>query len=263
MLSTDYVPGVPNWVDLGSRDVAAAAAFYGDLLGWEFQSAGPEGGGYGTFRVGGRTVAAAGPLQDQGAHPAWTVYFHTEDADATTKAVEQAGGGVRFPPMAVADEGRLAGFTDPGGAEFAVWEPGTTRGLDKVGANALCWTELYTTDAAKAKEFYGAVLGWDFDEVPLPGDAGAYVIASRPGGGQDGSHSGIMQLGTDMLPEGTSYWQPYFSVADVDATVAKATKRGGAVLMPGTDMEGVGRLALLRDPEGAFFALLHPSTPES
>jgi predicted enzyme related to lactoylglutathione lyase len=62
-----------------------------------------------------------------------------------------------------------------------------------------------------------------------------------------------------MLPEGTSYWQPYFSVADVDSTVAAATKRGGTVLMPGTDMQGVGRLALLRDPEGAFFAILHPA----
>jgi predicted enzyme related to lactoylglutathione lyase len=263
MLSTDYVPGVPNWVDLGSRDMTAAAAFYGELLGWQFRSSGPDMGGYGMFHVDGRTVAAAGPIQDAGAHPAWTIYFHTEDADATTKAVEQAGGSVRFPPMAVADQGRLAGYADPSGAEFAVWEPGATKGLDKVGAHGLCWTELYTTDSARAKQFYGAVLGWDFEEVPLPGDAGAYVIASRPGGGQEGSHSGIMQLGADMLPEGTSYWQPYFSVADVDSTVAAATKRGGTVLMPGTDMEGVGRLALLRDPEGAFFALLHPAGPAS
>lgn len=263
MLSNDYVPGTPNWVDLGSGDVTAAAAFYEDLMGWQFQSAGPETGGYGMFRFDGRTVAALGPLQDAGAQPAWTIYFHTADADATTKAVEQAGGAVRFPPMAVADQGRLAGYTDPAGAEFAVWEPGTNRGLDAVGAHGLCWTELYTTNAATAKEFYGTVFAWDFEEVPLPGDAGSYVIASRTGGGQEGSHGGIMQLGADMLPEGMSYWQPYFSVDDVDATVAKAVGRGGAVLMPGTDMEGVGRLALLRDPEGAFFALLHPSATAS
>lgn len=263
MLTNDYVPGAPNWVDLGSRDVEAAASFYGALFGWRFRSAGPEAGGYGMFEAEGRTVAALGPLQDPGAHPAWTVYFHTADADATTKAVEQAGGSVRFQAMPVGDQGRLAGYTDPGGAEFAVWEPGTTAGLDKVGAHALCWTELYTTDAARAKEFYGSVFAWDYDEEPLPGDAGSYVIASRAGGGQEGSHGGIMQLGKDMLPEGTSYWQPYFSVDDVDATVAKAVGGGGAVLMPGTDMEGVGRLALLRDPEGAFFALLHPSTTAS
>lgn len=261
MLTDDYVPGAPNWLDLGSRDVPAAAAFYGELLGWRFAPAGPEAGGYGMFTLDGDTVAALGPLQDPGARPAWTVYFHTADADATTKAVERAGGTVRFPPAPVAEHGRLAGYTDPAGAEFAVWEPGATPGLDRVGAHALCWTELYTTDAARAKEFYGSVLAWDYEEVPLPGGAGSYVIASRSGGGQEGSHSGIMQLGADLLPEGTSYWQPYFSVDDVDATVAAATARHAAVLMPGTDMPGVGRLALLRDPEGAFFALLHPTSP--
>ena len=151
----------------------------------------------------------------------------------------------------IAEQGRLAGYTDPGGAEFAVWEPGTNGGLDRVGAGGLCWTELYTTDSAKAKQFYGAVFDWDYEDMPLPGDAGSYVVVSRPGGGQQGSHGGIMQLGTDMLPEGTSYWQPYFSVSDVDGTVAKAAQRGGAVLMPGTDMAGVGRLALLRDAGGS------------
>lgn len=260
MLTNDFVPGAPNWIDLGSRDTAAAAAFYKELFGWEFQSAGPEAGGYGMFQLAGQTVAALGPLQDENAKPAWTVYFETADADATTKTVEQAGGTVRFPPMDVFDQGRLAGYTDPGGAEFAVWQPGTNKGLDRVGAGALCWTELYTTDAEQAKQFYRTVFSWDTEDVPLPGGqvSGTYTVVSRSGGGQEGSHGGIMQLGPDMLPDGTGYWQPYFAVADCDAVVAKATEHGGTVLMPGTDMQGVGRIALLRDPEGAYFALLTP-----
>lgn len=260
MLTNDFVPGAPNWIDLGSRDTDAAAAFYRELFGWELQSAGPDAGGYGMFQLAGQTVAALGPLQDENAKPAWTVYFETADADATTKAVEQAGGTVRFPPMDVFDQGRLAGYTDPGGAEFAVWQPGKNKGLDRVGAGALCWTELYTTDADQAKEFYRTVFSWDSEDVPLPGGevSGTYTIVSRAGGGQEGSHGGIMQLGPDMLPDGTGYWQPYFAVADCDAVVAKATEHGGTVLMPGTDMEGVGRIALLKDPEGAYFAVLTP-----
>ncbi len=259
MLTNDYVPGAPDWLDLGSRDLAGAVDFYHALFGWEFQSMGPEAGGYGTFQLAGQTVAALGPLQDDNAEPAWTVYFETADADATTKAVEQAGGSVRVAPMDVFDQGRLAGYTDPGGAEFAVWQPAATKGLDRVGAGALCWTELYTTDAQEAKRFYGSVFGWDLEDMPLPGGAGSYTIVSRSGGGQEGSHGGIMQLGTDMLPDGVGYWQPYFAVADCDAVVAKAAERGATVLMPGTDMEGVGRIALLKDPEGAHFALLRPA----
>jgi uncharacterized protein len=47
MLTTDYASGAPNWLDLGCPDTAAAAAFYGAVFGWDFQSAGPEAGGYG------------------------------------------------------------------------------------------------------------------------------------------------------------------------------------------------------------------------
>ncbi|MBM9505104.1 VOC family protein [Actinacidiphila acididurans] len=263
MLTNDYVPGAPDWIDLGSRDTEAAAAFYKALFGWEFRSAGPEAGGYGMFQLAGQTVAALGPLQDETATPAWTVYFESADADTTTKTVEQAGGSVRFPPMDVFDQGRLAGFTDPGGADFAVWQPGTNKGLDRVGAGALCWTELYTTDAEQAKRFYGTVLGWDTEDMPLPpgpegSSPGTYTVVSRAGGGQEGSHGGIMQLPADMLPAGTSYWQPYFAVSDADSVVATAQEKGGTVLMPGTDLAGVGRIALLRDPEGAFFAVLKP-----
>jgi predicted enzyme related to lactoylglutathione lyase len=257
MLTTDYVPGAPDWIDLGSRDTAAAAAFYKELFGWEWVSAGPDAGGYGLFQLAGQTVAALGPLQDDGARPAWTVYFHTADADATGETVEQAGGGVRFPAMDVFDQGRLAGFTDPAGAEFAVWQPGANKGLDRVGPGALCWTELYTTDAAQAKAFYRTVFGWDYEDMPLP-DGGAYTVVSRAGGGQEGSHGGIMQLAADRLPDGASYWQPYFAVADCDAVAAACQAHGGSTLMPPTDMAGVGRIALLRDPEGAFFALLRP-----
>lgn len=263
MLTNDYVPGAPDWIDLGSLDTEAAAAFYSALFGWEFRPGGPEAGGYGMFVRDGKSVAGLGPLQDTGAHSAWTVYFQTADADATTALVEKSAGIVRVPPMAIFDQGRLATYTDPTGAEFGVWEPGTNKGLEHVGPWGLCWTELYTPDTARAKEFYAAVLAWDYEDMPLPGDppSGTYTVVSRSGGGQDGSHGGMMQLGPDLLPTGTAYWQPYFGVDDCDAVVAKATAGGGAVLMPATDMEGIGRLALLTDPEGAFFALLTPAPP--
>ena len=162
MLTTHYVPGTPNWLDLGAPDIDAAVSFYAAVFGWTFQSAGPDAGGYGFFQLDGRTVAAIGPLTEEGAGSAWTVYFQTPDADATVKAVEQAGGSVRVPPMDVFTAGRLAAFTDPAGGDFAVWQPGDVQGLETVmEPNSLCWTELYTTDAAAAKDFYrsGLLLG--------------------------------------------------------------------------------------------------------
>ena len=60
MLTTRYVPGAPNWIDLGTPDTEIATAFYGPLFGWHFQSARPQAGGYGFFQLDGRTVAAVG-----------------------------------------------------------------------------------------------------------------------------------------------------------------------------------------------------------
>ncbi len=256
MLTTNYVPGAPVWLDLGTTDVEAAASFYGALFGWEFRSAGPEAGGYGMFTLAGKTVAAVGPLTEQGASPAWTTYFHTFDADATAKAVEQAGGTVRFAPSDVFTQGRMAGFTDPAGAQFAVWQPGETKGLDAVTVpNTLCWTELHTTDPVAATAFYQSVFGWDTEDVPM-GEF-TYTVVSPTGGGQEASQGGIMGMTDEMLSAGMRpRWQPYFEVANCDAVVAKASGHGGTVPMPPEDVEGVGRMAALIDPFGAAFSVL-------
>ncbi|MEU3920376.1 VOC family protein [Streptomyces sp. NPDC029004] len=256
MLTTTYVPGAPNWIDLGSPDVDAAAAFYGAVFGWELQSLGPDAGEYGFFQVNGKTVAAIGPLTEEGASSSWTPYFLTPDADATTKAVEQAGGTVRVPPGDVFTEGRMAAFTDPTGAEFAVWQPGDTRGLGAVTeVNTLSWTELYTTDAASAKDFYRSVFSWEYQDMPFAGIT--YSVVSPSGGGQEATQGGIMQLPKEHLEAGSrSEWHPYFEVSDVDATFAKATEHGATTLIPPMDAEGVGRLAMFTDPFGAALAII-------
>ncbi|MEV7236549.1 VOC family protein [Streptomyces sp. NPDC051020] len=261
MLTSTQVPGGLNWLDLGTPDIDAAVAFYQGVFGWEFVSAGPEAGGYGFLRKDGRTVAAVGPLTEEGASSAWTVYFRTVDADATTKAVEQAGGSVRFLPTDVFTAGRMAGFTDPAGADFAVWQPGDTDGLELVNEpGSVSWIELYTTDSAAAKDFYGSVLSWETRDMPM-GEGVVYTIASPAGGGAQTMHGGLMQLAQGNLDAGsTSEWHPYFEVEDCDATLSRASDGGATVIIPATDAEGVGRFAMLLDPFGAPFAVITSPT---
>jgi len=261
MLTTNYVPGAPNWVDLGSPDVEAATAFYRAVFGWEFQFAGPEAGGYGMLTLGGKTVAAAGPLMEAGAQPSWTLYFHTPDANATADAVKQAGGVVRAGPFDVFTQGRMAQFTDPGGALFAVWQPGETKGLDAVNdPGTLCWTELHTADPAAAASFYQAVFGWVTQDVPM--GAFNYTLVRPNGGGEDSSQGGIMPISADMAAAGMAAgWRPYFEVADCDAAVAKTAEQAGTVIMGAEDVPGVGRMASLADPAGALFAVITSAAP--
>ncbi|MFD0418767.1 VOC family protein [Streptomyces sp. NPDC127108] len=257
MLSTDFVPGAPNWLDLGVPDTDAAVSFYSAVFGWQFQSAGPEGGGYGFFVQDDKTVAGLGPLTEEGASSAWTLYFHTADADATAKAVEQAGGRVRVPPGDVFSFGRMGQFSDPAGADFAVWQPGDTKGVDLVNTpNSLTWAELYTTDAAAAKDFYRAVFSWQLTDMEMGPDM-TYTVLTPAGGTEENSHGGLMQLHQDNLDAGSGpEWHPYFEVADCDAVYAKALATGGTTLIPPMDAPGIGRMAMLTDPAGAPFAII-------
>ncbi|WP_457028267.1 VOC family protein [Kitasatospora sp. P5_F3] len=251
MLTTDFQTGSPNWLDLGSPDTAAAAAFYGEVLGWTFRSAGPEAGGYGFFQLDGRTVAALGPLTEEGAQSSWTLYFATPDVDATAKTAEQAGGTVRVEPGDVFDAGRMAALTDPHGGRFALWQAARTAGLDTAGSpGSLRWAELHTPDAAAAVAFYRALFGWRTEQVEVPGMTYT-VVSVAEGDQQDTSFGGIAP---SEHPQAD--WLPYFEVADPDATIAHAVESGGTVLLPGMDAPGIGRMAWLTDPFGARFAVI-------
>ncbi len=257
MLSTDFVIGSPNWLDLGSPDTAGAAGFYGIVFGWDFQSAGPEAGGYGFFQKDGKIVAALGPLTEEGASSAWTMYFQTADADATAKAVEQGGGTMRVEPFDVLEGGRISMLTDPGGAEFAILQPGAGKGLEKTSEhNTLCWVELHAFDPSAALSFYRSLFGWRSQEMEIPGMPYT-VLSTADGDQQDASFGGLATLQEDREP----CWIPYFDADDVDAIVSRVQDNGGSVLMPAADIPDVGRIAWLADPSGAPFALIKPALP--
>ena len=264
MLTTRYVTGSPNWADLGTPDLAGATAFYHDLFGWDFRSAGPDTGGYGMFQLNGRSVTGAMTVTADQGPSAWALYFQTADADATATAVRQGGGTVVFEPMDVMDLGRMALFSDPAGAGFATWQPGANKGLDLVNEpGSLCWSELYTEDEAAAYTFYSTVFGWESTSMPMD-DGGDYRMVSPAGLGPDGMFGGVVSMASVPDEAGDSpYWLLYFAVNDCDAAAAKAGEWGGAVRTPPTDIEGVGRFAKVTDPYGARFAVLQAASPDA
>ncbi|MFC9734375.1 VOC family protein [Streptomyces roseolus] len=256
MLDTRYTHGSPCWIDLGSPDTTAAAEFYAAVFGWEYRSAGPEAGGYGFFQQDGATVAALGPLTEEGARSAWTVYFQAPDADTTQMVAAAEGGRVRVRAMDVMDAGRMAALTDPAGAEFAVWQPGSVKGLDRTSStNTLVWVELHTPDPEAALDFYRSLFEWRWAEMAAPGMT-YRVVSTADGDQQDASFGGAAEL--QDSGERTR-WVPYFAVEDADATADAVTASGGTVLLPPADIPDVGRLAWFADPSGAEFAVLKPA----
>ncbi len=243
---TAYAPGTPNWVDISTPDMEATKAFYGGLFGWERTASDPELGGYANFTLNGKMVCGATPTMSPDQHPAWSTYIATADADATAQAVQANGGQVAFPPMNVAELGRMAIFTDPTGAFFGVWQPGEHKGAAVVAEpGAVGWNQLLTRDMGAANAFYPKVFGWTTEAM---GDDPVWTMDGRPVAGGN-------TVGAEYPADAPSSWLTYFVVADTDAVAAKAQELGGTVAMPPTDSP-YGRSATLADPHGAVFAII-------
>ena len=240
-----YDDGVPSWVDLGAKDLAAAVTFYTQLMGWETQDMGEEAGHYTIVSKDGKQVAAISPAQDPGP-PRWTTYINVDDVDAAASKAEAAGGTVVVPPMDVMTAGRMAIFADTTGAVIAAWQPGEHLGAQLVNEpGSFTWSELSSSDPAKSKAFYSAGFGWSW------GGSDDYAEAQVSGR----TIAGVMPRRGDMPAEVPDNWLVYFGSNDVDADVKKATDLGATVLAPPMAIPGTGRFAVLMDPQGASFAI--------
>jgi uncharacterized protein len=244
-----YEPGTPSWVDLSTPDPAAAKRFYGELFGWEAEDAGPpeETGGYAMFRLRGKLIAGVSPLMSDDQPPMWATYISTDDADAVVARAKDAGGQAMFDPMDVMDAGRMCVFAHPATGAFGAWQAGNHKGAELVNEpGALTWNQLHTRDQAGAAAFYEAVFGWklgDFGGMPMfsLGERGVASVGEMPPGTPD------------QVP---AFWMTIFASADTDATAARAAELGGRVLAEPFDIEGVGRFAVLADPQGVAFGVI-------
>ncbi|MCW4354035.1 VOC family protein [Hoyosella sp. YIM 151337] len=267
-----YIPGVPCWADTNQPDPAAAAQFYSKLFGWQCEDVMPPDAEstYLIGRLSGGDVAAITGFPDDGLKkPVWNTYVWVESADATAAKVKDSGGTVLMGPWDVLDQGRMAVCADPEGATFMVWEPRAHRGSAVVNEpGSVNFNDLYTRDPEKAKQFYGAVFGWDVldlgpggqmwslpgygDHLELlnPGTNAAMAEMGAPAGFQNvvASLTAIAADDADTQP----HWGITFGVADADATAAKAVELGGTIILPPTDAPWV-RMSVLRDPAGAVF----------
>ena len=123
------------------------------------------------------------------------------------------------------------------------YEPGT-----------FCWVDLQTTDREGAKAFYGALFGWEAEDMPA-GDAGTYTMLRLDGD----EVCGLYEMETARSEQGTPpHWFSYVSVEDADATASRASELGGTVFGEAFDVGDAGRMAFVQDPTGAMLGVWQP-----
>jgi len=113
------------------------------------------------------------------------------------------------------------------------------------------WHQLMTRDVSGAKDFYSRLVGWK--TLPWPLDP-AYTVCHADAG----PVAGIMEIPSDLPSEVPSHWLQYIGTRDVDSVAQAAVRAGGSIVKGPSDMQGAGRYAVLKDPQGAVFAIIDP-----
>ena len=240
------------WYEHVSSDIAAARSFYEALFDWRTEAM--QTGGVEPYEVihnrgagiGGYSMASAGaPSQ-------WMSYLAVDDVDASYKAALAAGAQSLVAPNDVGSAGRSATLTDPTGGVFAVWKSagGEPERSDDTSLGGWFWNELTTQDDAAALAFYEKVFGFRHDTMPMP-NGGSYHVLKQG----DAMRAGIAKASDASIP---TMWLQYVKVADCDASAARAESLGANIVMPGTDIAGIGRFAVFIDPQGAALAVMQP-----
>jgi uncharacterized protein len=253
-IRTSYAQGTPNWVDLQTSDQDAAKAFYSGLFGWTYDDQPmPQGPVYSMAMLGNNPVAAIAPQTPEmaaaGVPPMWNTYLAVDSADDAAGRVEAAGGKVAMAPFDVMEAGRMAFVLDPAGAAVALWRANQHIGATLVNEpGTVIWNELITT-APGVATFYADVLGLTTSTMDMgAGEYTLFEVGEQMVGG----------MTAPQMPGVPNHWHVYFAVADADATVAKATELGGAVMAEPFDTP-VGRMAVVSDPQGAVFSIMKPA----
>jgi predicted enzyme related to lactoylglutathione lyase len=252
-----YVPGTFSWIELSTTDPDDAKRFYGELLGWGAQDNEIPGGGgiYTMAQVEGDDVAGitAQPEQQRsaGVPPNWFSYVSVDSADDAAARAKDLGGAVHAGPFDVGEAGRMAVIADPTGAMFGIWQAGESIGARRVNEpGCLTWNELATGDVPGALSFYEGLFGWT-GEVMQEGSGPAYTVI-RVG---ERANGGIRELVPEERQAGAPpYWFPYFAVESLDDTLTSCGELGGERLFGPIDFPA-GKIAGLRDPQGAVFAI--------
>jgi uncharacterized protein len=242
------------WYELMTTDVAAANAFYSEVVGWRTQDASTPDLSYTLFTNGTAPVSGLMELPEDarkmGATPRWMGYVSVSDVDGTAERIRRRGGTVYVPPTNT-NIGRISVVADPQTAILGLvnalkpglqWQGGELDRPGRVG-----WHELLAADWGQAFAFYGEIFGWQKADGQIDA-AGTYQLFSAAG-------QTIGGMFTKRPVEQVPYWLYYFNVDNLDAAAERVRAAGGRIFEGPFEVPGGGWIARCIDRQGAIFAL--------
>jgi uncharacterized protein len=246
------------WYELLTSDPAAAAVYYGAVIGWTAADSGVPGMDYRILSMKGSGVGGLMPIPAAaakgGMKPSWLGYIGVANVDKSIASIVAAGGTVHMPPADIPAVGRIAMVADPQGASIYIMTPastGTSSAFAPGTPGHGGWNELHAKDGAAALAFYSKQFAWGKSSEMDMGPMGKYYLFNVGGSEMWG---GMLSDAKTPHP----YWLYYFCVEDIDAAQQRVATNGGKVLMDPQKVPTGDWIIHARDPQGAMFALVGP-----
>lgn len=239
------------WFELVSDSSDTASRFYTEVLPWKTASFElGSGDSYPMINLGEVGIGGFAPLPKKDLPAHWVAYLSVADVDAAAEKVIAAGGESLMDAFDIPGVGRAQQVADPEGGAFILFTSKEGDGDAPSGPGSFHWNELHAEDPATLAKFYEKVFDYSVESMDMP-NGKYYVLKSgeRPRGG-------VMKRAQEGAP---THWLPYVEVADADEAVARATRQGGDLLGEITEVPGVGRFGVVRDPLGAALGLIKPA----
>jgi predicted enzyme related to lactoylglutathione lyase len=114
------------------------------------------------------------------------------------------------------------------------------------------WIDLFTSDPAKSRAFYGELMGWASTEPDE--QYGGYFSFLK---GDSLVAGGMKNDGTAGVPD---TWNVYLAVENAEATVAAAKAKGGGVIVEAMPLDDMGSMAVIIDAGGAAIGMWQPGS---
>lgn len=256
--STDWqvYAGTPCWIELTTTEPRRAQEFYGGLFGWTFEvHKDPQAGEHLIAMREGYPVASI--RNGMAAKSRWRVYLATEDCAGTTDQAVRLGARVSVPHSKIPGVGTKATLVGPDDADFGLLEPEDSWQFDVGLPGTLNWAELLTIKAQTSDQFFHSLFGYDSEQF---GTEHRYDYAVWYLGG-DSVLARVSMIREHIAPGAHPHWLLYLGAdpeKGTDDLVHEAIALGGRVRIDPYDST-LGRVAVLRDPTGARFAVVDPT----
>ena len=250
--SAQQVPGKFVWADMFTNEPEAAAAFYCSLFGWTSMPVEKRDKSYIILSNGDHPVA--GMVQRDsgtGKRPSiWIGYISSLDASAALARAVKAGATERAPATNFKDRGYQAILSDVEGAPVGILQSTSgDRPDEEPKPGDWNWFEYYSLKPEATASFYATAFGYEAKVDDRPDKAGHVFLTSA-----GRARAGIAPL--PAAPDARAGWLGCLRVADIDATLAKATTLGGQIIVQPRPAALGSRFAVIADPTGGEVGLV-------